>query len=1450
MQKRTPTRRAIAACAAVGVALTTTFTFGAVPALAAGETLNVTLAQITGTPDFDADDAPGNDSSADNDIVRTNDTVAYTVGLRYEGGAQTNPTIEFTLPQGEELVSLPAFCLAGSSVTPATVPAPAVPITATSWESLPIQTITCVVANQNAGTSLDYSFLSKVRSEVPNGTALTPVSASATSDQVTVPVVSSEVSHTVSAAADFDLSKRRDVVAENSGPLFTNNRTCSFDTTRACAYLEYPLSLSGPAGGKGITPLLSPITVTEDLRVDSFYGAGTTTSAAWLAAGANAAELYAPRLVNCAGSTWNLRYAMPGSEATSTTLDSAVRDSGTSTCVQSSLNSEVDIVISDADTSGYTVPTKTSGGSALPADLGFVISQTVQIEIPMDAITDFGIQSGNTWTLNWENTYTGIEATAVDGTPFTTDDPSNNNRTGTSKLQTGFGFDKGYSGITDAAGNTPMGTGGYTTFNYEGPAGSGVWHDGNTVVLPGQTVLSNVLSTQSVPPFTGEQFSYSSLMCDTWDSTTMAMPATFDFAGATSSRVQIPSDGNPAWISSFWQDGYQPNADALENLTIEYGYTATPGAGAASSCDTGVWASTPAGVAGASVVDGLWEGVNRVRVSFSSDAGVDAEAFDVNLSIALTALDSGEATGTYLPNWASIKRVPGVMGIDDVVASTVSTGTSTYNPDNNSGQYGDRLILGGASTRITKAVKNPSTGEFSDSTVPQYTSGALVDYRLSPSLTADTSGTGSSQDVIVEDCLPAYQSFVASVRANGDAISPVLVQAGSPSGSELTCAATETYIKWELGSLPVNTVIDPIIYSVELGGTVRNGLYTNTTVVSSPGDPSSVASRTDTAQIQVTVPTGIAISKTVDKSSVQVNDTGLTNPRSFVWTVDFANLNSPAGISNVDVIDVLPADGISGSDFEGTLALDSVTVAAGTGIEILYTKTPSGSLAVDPADSSNGAAGSAVWCDASTGGSVVLGAGAGADCPTGLNEVTGLRFLRAGDFESTDFMTINIAMTPSGNSKGDVYENITAGRADGVSQAVGPATRTVNVVASSVGDLVWLDANSDGIQDAGELGVEGVPVTLAGTDIDGNTVSETTVTDADGNYLFADLASGDYTVTFDPTWVDANNYTFTLQSNGDDTTIDSDADPVAGVVTDIALGVEEDRTDIDAGLIRIMGGLVINKALEGQGVRFAEQTFAFSVVCTFGGAEIYNGGLNIVQPAGVFGGATLTSDRIGNLPVGSVCDVSETENGGADSTPAPITVIIERDEDTDNTASVAFVNEYSAGTISVEKVLDGTAALTEEILAKTFTVQVVCQVDVDGQEAASTVYTGDIDIKGGEIMPMLDEEGEVILLPAGAICFGTETDDAGADSSSVDFDSFENGVEVQTGNVDELQALKITVTNTFDAVEPTPTPASPPTALAVTGVAVGGTLAAAILLIVLGLFISKRKRRDEVEMSV
>ena len=116
----------------------------------------------------------------------------------------------------------------------------------------------------------------------------------------------------------------------------------------------------------------------------------------------------------------------------------------------------------------------------------------------------------------------------------------------------------------------------------------------------------------------------------------------------------------------------------------------------------------------------------------------------------------------------------------------------------------------------------------------------------------------------------------------------------------------------------------------------------------------------------------------------------------------------------------------------------------------------------------------------------------------------------------------------------------------------------------SVGNFVWFDANKDGIQDADEVGVAGVTVTMDEPlgmdpllDADGNLVKPVT-TDANGKYVFTNLLPSAYGVTF----TIPAGYSETVKNAGDDRTVDSD-----GAETWPVLKQGEDDMTVDLGLI-------------------------------------------------------------------------------------------------------------------------------------------------------------------------------------------------------------------------------------------------------------------------------------------
>jgi hypothetical protein len=123
------------------------------------------------------------------------------------------------------------------------------------------------------------------------------------------------------------------------------------------------------------------------------------------------------------------------------------------------------------------------------------------------------------------------------------------------------------------------------------------------------------------------------------------------------------------------------------------------------------------------------------------------------------------------------------------------------------------------------------------------------------------------------------------------------------------------------------------------------------------------------------------------------------------------------------------------------------------------------------------------------------------------------------------------------------------------------------LLAAAVTGTVWADVDGNGIQDAGEPGVEFAVAELFDAGVDGLALTAddvslgTDVTDASGGYAFPSVAPASYFVQFrTPATVG-----LTVQDAGADDAIDSDADPATGASNVLAV-LDAQTLDFDAGL--------------------------------------------------------------------------------------------------------------------------------------------------------------------------------------------------------------------------------------------------------------------------------------------
>ena len=116
----------------------------------------------------------------------------------------------------------------------------------------------------------------------------------------------------------------------------------------------------------------------------------------------------------------------------------------------------------------------------------------------------------------------------------------------------------------------------------------------------------------------------------------------------------------------------------------------------------------------------------------------------------------------------------------------------------------------------------------------------------------------------------------------------------------------------------------------------------------------------------------------------------------------------------------------------------------------------------------------------------------------------------------------------------------------------------------SLGDLIFEDLDRDGIQEAGEPGIDGILVTLYDAANCSGNILATNTSISGGDYGFANLTAGTYSVQFT---VPAG-WTVSPQGQGGDDALDSDANPASGCIDSVTLGPND--FDQDIGLYQVI----------------------------------------------------------------------------------------------------------------------------------------------------------------------------------------------------------------------------------------------------------------------------------------
>ena len=392
----------------------------------------------------------------------------------------------------------------------------------------------------------------------------------------------------------------------------------------------------------------------------------------------------------------------------------------------------------------------------------------------------------------------------------------------------------------------------------------------------------------------------------------------------------------------------------------------------------------------------------------------------------------------------------------------------------------------------------------------------IVRYKIEPSLYQEEENKAEVTGVTIKisDILPSGLTYVPNSSNYGE---PDINKNDD---------GTTTLI-WHIYDCISDHLIEPLYFEARISENSLNGIqYTNKAIILSDNDKignTELSFRTSTSTIQIINLSSHRLYKTTDMSVVEKG-------KQIHYTISYKN-NTDETISDFQLLDVLPYNGDGrGTEYIGDYILDRIEVMqldetgkkiSNDNLKILYTDDENVRKTVVVSDDDLGEG----WKEIKS---------------ENVNDKATAIVIK-GEIAPQGSLEVNIYLPVSNNSGLNKYVNNATVQVDKATEEMVTSNVNVQVIKRQIEGKVWEDSNENGIKDEEEIAISNIEMILTDElgnqveDVNGNIISSIR-TDENGYYKFENLPMGTYYVKIN---IPNNEYELTEKEVGTNSEINS-----------------------------------------------------------------------------------------------------------------------------------------------------------------------------------------------------------------------------------------------------------------------------------------------------------------------